>query len=236
MLNRNILSTLILLCISGFVIAQPSGFVSKNGDDMAFRSDTEHLIVPSEILVSILLTTTSGDKDNAVDDHLSRREQLFSFFEKIGASYSGQSDEQFDTDNDKSLFTRKKTYEVSSILSISVQSDEQLISTAALINNTKNLRYESFSAEYTPSDSIEILKKSTIDSLISDSQNYQNKNSVKLSPRGISKMDVDTETFGDGQVTKLLKENDLDSDQVISTDSIGIIGVRHRIAVEILFR
>jgi hypothetical protein len=90
--------------------------------------------------------------------------------------------------------------------------------------------------EYDEDDSVEAIQKRVINDLIEDAQEYQLENSVALTPRGISKMDIESVAFGEEALDRLIEDNRIDDELTLSAESIQIIGVDHQVSAEILFQ
>lgn len=232
---RSVLFTITLLYFPALSFAQPSGLVGKTDDDMAFRSDSEFVVIPTDISISLKFTTRTGNGEKAVSAHIEERTLIYDWLSDMNISYSGQEETEFETESDGSLFSRRTAQVVSSKIVTTIENDIQLVGLAALIGQLDDLIYESFSANYAPKDSLKELQKTAIEDLIRESTAYQGENNIKLSPKGISMMDINTQDFGEESLQKLLEENDLDSNQSISEDQISFLGIQHRISIELLF-
>ena len=236
MKNRLVCIAGLTLCLSNIIVAQPSGTIDKTDEDISFSTDSQIRVRPKSINVVMLLNSASDDENTAAARHTEVQNLLFKSLEKIGTNYEGQVAEEFETTTSTSLVRRSRTYNVSSKVTADAITDKQLVALAALIDQTDNLEFESFVTEYGPNASPDEVQKNVVNELISEAQAHQKAHNTTLSPRGISKMEIETEYFGEEEIEELLEDNDLDRASAVSAEAIQLMGIQHEISAEILFR
>lgn len=214
----------------------PAGNLIVGSSDTSFGSESVISTTPERVSVVMKLISSSSDEEQMFSIHVDAQVEVFAALDGAGVTYEGQTENQFDVDQNTSFVRRNKTYFVSSIISAVALTDKQLAVIAALIDESSELELDSYSVNYRAEDTEEELQKTVIEKLLAESRDYQVENSLTLTPVGISKMDITAEPYGEDVVSELLEDNDLPRDAELSDEQIELTGIKYFISAELTFR
>lgn len=229
---------LLLICFGCalYAEAQPQGVQSPSSNDITFGSDSVIVVTPEQVYVNLELQSSTDEESLVIQNHRELQTDVLAAIDAIGATYQGQADEDFEVRRSSGFIRREQSFLTSSRIEVTLKTDDQLVELGNLIDERRELEFLEFNLEYSESDSLEEIQKRVIDEIIADAQTYQKENGRKLTPRGISKLDIASEEFGQETLEDILEDNRLRDNPAISDDSFSLIGINHEISAELIFK